>query len=77
MPASAMLGPMNALKAHVKNGQIVLDAPADLAEGAELLVFPLTDDMTDEERTELEHAVERGAEDFERGEFLTETGTDG
>jgi len=60
---------MNALKAHVKNGQIVLDEPADFVEGAELLVFPVTDRMTAEEQVELERAVEEGAEDFERGDF--------
>ncbi len=65
----AIVRRMNALKAHVKNGQIVLDEPADFVEGAELLVFPVTDRMTAEERAELERAVEEGAEDFERGDF--------
>lgn len=63
-----MLCRMNALKAHVRNGQIVLDEPAEFAEGAELLVVPVTE-MTAEERAELERAVEEGAEDFERGDF--------
>ena len=30
---------MNALKAHVRNGQIVLDEPAELAEGLPVRVF--------------------------------------
>jgi hypothetical protein len=30
---------LSALKAHIVNGQIALDEPAELAEGAELLVF--------------------------------------
>lgn len=65
----AIVRRMNALKAHVKNGQIVLDEPASFAEGAELLVFPVTDRMTAEERAALERAVEEGAEDFDRGDF--------
>jgi hypothetical protein len=59
---------MSALKAHIVNGQIVLDEPAELAEGAELLVFPVTE-MSDDERAELERAIEEGIEDFERGDF--------
>ncbi len=64
-----MFGEMNAFKAHVKNGQIILDEPTDLTEGAPLLVLRMTDDMSDQERAELERAVEEGAEDFERGDF--------
>lgn len=60
---------MNALKAHVKNGQIILDQPEELIEGAPLLVFRVTDDMSNQERAELEQSVEDGAEDFERGDF--------
>ena len=59
---------MSALKAHVVNGRIVLDEPAELTEGAPLLVFPITEEMTDEDRAALERAIEDGAEDFERGD---------
>lgn len=60
---------MSALKAHYVNGQVVFDEPAELAEGAELLVFPVAGEMSDEERADLERAIEEGAEDFERGDF--------
>ncbi len=60
---------MGALKARVVNGQIILDEPVQLAEGAELLVFPVADAMSDDERAELERAIEEGIEDFERGDF--------
>ena len=38
-------------------------------EGASLRVFPVNEEMTDEDRAALERAVEEGAEDFERGDF--------
>lgn len=66
---AAILVGMSALKAHVVNGQIILDEPAELAEGAELLVFPVGGEMSDDERAELERAIEEGIEDFERGDF--------
>jgi hypothetical protein len=66
---AAISSGMSALKAHVVNGQIVLDEPAELAEGAELLVFPVGREMSDDERAERERAIEEGIEDFERGDF--------
>ena len=60
---------MDGLKAHVVNGQIVLDEPVELADGAELLVFPIVGEMSDEERAELEHAIDEAEKDFEQGEF--------
>ncbi len=60
---------MNALKAHVKGGQIVLDEPRELSEGAELLIVPVHAGMDDVERAALERAIEDGAADFEAGRF--------
>ena len=60
---------MNALKARFVNGQIILEEPAEIAEGAALLVFPVAGDMNDEERAELERALDEAEEDFERGDF--------
>jgi hypothetical protein len=54
------------VRAHVRNGQIVLDEDIDLPEGVELEVRVLSEEP---ERAELEVAVEEGARDFERGEF--------
>lgn len=60
---------MNALKAHVKGGQIVLDEPTELSEGAELLIVPVDAGMDDVERAALERAIEDGAADFDAGRF--------
>ncbi len=50
---------------------IVLDEPVELPEGAAAEVFLLVDDEpSPAERAELEHAIEEGAEDFERGDFV-------
>ncbi len=66
-----MLSLLNPLKAHIKDGQIVLDEPRELPEGAPVHVYVVSDDsdMSAEERAKLEAAIEEGAEDFERGEF--------
>lgn len=65
---------MNALKAHVKNGQIVLDEPAALPEGAPLfvLVGDEANEMTDEERAELDRALDEADEDFAAGRVVSE-----
>ncbi len=60
---------MKALKAHVHNGQVVLDEPAQLPEGAAVeVLLPEHDELTAEERTELELALEESAAEFARGE---------
>jgi hypothetical protein len=41
---------MSATKAHVVNGQVVLDEPAELPEGAALVVY-VRDEDEDEEST--------------------------
>ena len=61
---------VKALRAHVLNGQIVLDDPIELSEGMAvevLLADP--DEPTAEERARIEAAVDEGVEDFERGDF--------
>lgn len=61
---------VKAVRAHILNGQIVLDDPLKLPEGMAvevLLADP--DDLSAEERVELEAAVDQGADDFERGDF--------
>jgi hypothetical protein len=61
---------VKALRAHVQNGQIVLDEPADLLEGADVeVLLPEPDEMTVEDQAELEAALEESAAQFERGEF--------
>jgi len=62
----------HALKAHVENGRIVADEPVNLPDGTPLRVVPvpkLDDEMSAEERAELEQPIEEGYEDFERGDY--------
>lgn len=54
------------LKAHVKNGQIVLDEPASLPEGARLRVVQVGVEEAD---LALEQAIEDGFSDFAKGDF--------
>jgi hypothetical protein len=62
---------MHALKARVKNGQLVLDdASTELPEGAEVELMVVDDVFDPEERARLLQAIEEGAEDIERGEYV-------
>ena len=62
---------MQPLKAHVKNGQIVLDDPStDLPEGSEVELMLVNDEFDPEERARLIQAIEEGAEDIERGDYV-------
>lgn len=45
---------MNALKAHVENGRIVVDDPTDLPDGTELYVVPVDEEL--EDRLDIEEA---------------------
>ena len=79
----ARIGDMQALKAHVRNGHVVVDEPAELPEGTEVevnvtrIVDPFVG-MAPEERAELEQELEAGRRDFEHGdhadarEFVTQ-----
>ncbi len=54
------------LRAHVKDGKIVLDEPANLPEGARLRVVQVGAEETD---PELDEAIEDGFSDFAKGDF--------
>jgi hypothetical protein len=61
---------VKAVRAHVLKGQIVLDDPIELPEGMVVQVLLADpDELTAEERAELEAAIDEGADDFERGDF--------
>ena len=69
---------MQPLKAHVKNGRLVLDEPTDLPEGEEIELVPLDDvlaaggdDLDDEERARLHQSIERGLEDAKAGRTVS------
>jgi hypothetical protein len=55
---------MQALKAHVRSGRIVVDEPTDLPEGAELdLVVVVNDDLDDEDELALIASLDRALDD--------------
>lgn len=56
------------LRAHVENGQIVLDEPASLPEGATLELRVIEAPLSAGERAAIEAEVDAGVADFERGE---------
>ena len=61
---------MTILRAHVKSGRIVVDEPTDLPEGTavELALLEEEDDLSPEERVELDASIDRGLEQAARGE---------
>lgn len=65
---------MNALRAHVENGRVVLDEPMDLPDGTPLNIVPMNDgdDLDDEERAELHAALGEAEEDIAAGRVVTE-----
>jgi hypothetical protein len=63
---------MQPLKAHVKNGRVVLDEPLELPEDTELEVGSLQvidtgDDLDDEERERLHRALDAAIESVQAG----------
>ena len=61
---------MQALKAQVKNGRLVLDEPTDLPEGREVELVLLDDEFDPEEKARLLQAIEDGIEDIEKGDYV-------
>ena len=68
---------MQPLKAHVKNGRLVLDEPTDLPEGEEIELVPLDDvlaagrdDLDDEERAALHAELEASVAEAKAGKLV-------
>lgn len=64
---------MTALKAHVRNGRIVIDEPVDLPDGAEVDVYlydAAANAMSSEERAALERALDRSLSQADAGELI-------
>ncbi|MCK6538266.1 MAG: hypothetical protein L6Q84_35275 [Polyangiaceae bacterium] len=64
---------MNALKALVKNGRIVVDEPTDLPEGTELQLVVLQDvdnDVDEDEREAFLAALDEGIDDADAGRVV-------
>lgn len=58
---------MGVIRAHVKNGQIVLDEPVEPDDGAEVVVIPISDDINSEERAELGTMLDESFEELQAG----------
>lgn len=65
---------MQALKAHVKGGRLVLDEPTDLPEGEVVELVPVDDVLAnggdyldEEERERLHESLDRGLRDVREG----------
>jgi len=68
-----MIAPVTALKAHIKNGRIVVDEPVDLPEGAEVAVYlydGAADDLSPQERAALDRALARGLAQADAGDLI-------
>ena len=64
---------MNALKAHVENGRIIVDEPTDLPDGTVLHVVPVRSDdpdLDDAERERILRAIDKGQAAARRGEHV-------
>lgn len=59
------------LKAHVRNGRLVLDEPTDLPEGEVVELVPVVDDdLDDDDRAALHESLAESIEQMERGELI-------
>lgn len=72
-PHAILIG-VGAIKAHYANGQIVLDEPAEIAEGEPLFVLARDDDdeMNDDERAAIHRALDEAEEDITAGRIVSE-----
>jgi hypothetical protein len=63
---------MQALKAHVHNGRLVLDEPTDLPEGMEvpLRIDDDVDEMDEDERARLHEALRRSLAQAKAGKVV-------
>jgi hypothetical protein len=68
---------MQPLKAHVRNGRLVLDEPTDLPEGEVVELVPIDevlarggDYLDDEERAELHRALDDSIAEADAGELI-------
>ncbi len=58
------------LKAHVKNGRLVLDEPTELPEGTEVTLTSADEDRDDEDRARLHAALERSMAQAKAGKLV-------
>jgi hypothetical protein len=67
-----ILRAMQSLKAHVRNGRLVLDEPTELPEGTEvvLAVVDEGDDLDDAERARLHESLRRSIAQSKAGQLV-------
>ncbi len=63
-------GRMKVLRAQVRDGRLVLNEPTDLPEGSEVELMLVEDELDPEERARLLQAIEEGAAEIERGDWV-------
>jgi hypothetical protein len=57
------------LRGRIESGRVVVDEPVDLPDGTEVeIAVAETDDMTAEERAEIDASIDRGMDQAARGE---------
>jgi len=70
LAGGAILTDVKAIRAHIQDGKVVLDEPIELPEGAAVEVLvPENEEMTAQERADLEAEIEASAAEFETGEY--------
>lgn len=55
------------VRAHVKNGRLILDEPTDLPEGAEIELAVIHDELDDEDRARLHAALDAADAELRAG----------
>ena len=61
---------MQPVKAHVKNGRLVLDEPTDLPEGTEVTLAVVDDDLDAAGRARLIAGIERSMDQAKAGKLI-------
>jgi hypothetical protein len=61
---------MQALKAHVRGGRLVLDEPTNLPEGTEVELVAIDDEFDPEERARLDAALEQSRAQARDGQLV-------
>lgn len=68
---------MQPLRAHVRNGRLILDEPTDLPEGETVVLVPLDsvsalefDELDDDERERLHESLREGVRQMKAGQTI-------
>lgn len=61
---------MSSIRARVRGGRLLVDAPTDLPDGLEVTLAIVDDDLDDESRAAMEASIEESYAELERGELL-------